>query len=61
MGSAATINAAGGGTMVGNIISTAGVTFSTAGNAAQTVLDGRAISLVASVTMVNTTINVPAN
>ena len=61
VGSAATINAAGGGTMVGNIISTAGVTFSTAGNAAQTVLDGRAISLVASVTMVNTTINVPAN
>lgn len=61
VGSAATINGAGGGVMVGNIISTAGVTFSTAGNAAQTVLDGRAISLVASVTMVNTTINVPAN
>ena len=61
VGSSATINAAGGGTMVGNIISTSGVTFSTAGNAAQTVLDGRAISLVASVTMVNTTINVPAN
>jgi len=45
--------------MVGNIISSAGVTFSTAGNAVQTVLNGRAISLVASVTMVNTTINVP--
>jgi hypothetical protein len=59
VGSAATINAAGGGTMVGTIISTAGVTFSTAGNAVQTVLNGRAISLVASVTMVNTTINVP--
>ena len=59
VGSAATINAAGGGVMTGNIISTAGVTFSTAGNAAQTVLNGRAISLVASVTMVNTTINVP--
>ncbi len=59
VGSAATINAAGGGVMVGNIIATAGVTFSTAGNAAQTVLNGRAISLVASVTMVNTTINVP--
>lgn len=59
VGSAATINAAGGGVMTGNIITTAGVTFSTAGNAAQTILNGRAISLVASVTMVNTTINVP--
>jgi Ice-binding-like/Bacterial Ig-like domain len=59
VGSAATINAAGGGVMTGNIISTAGVTFSTAGNAVQTILNGRAISLVASVTMVNTTINVP--
>jgi hypothetical protein len=59
VGSAATINAAGGGIMVGNIIATAGVTFSTAGNTVQTVLNGRAISLVASVTMVNTTINVP--
>ncbi len=59
VGSAATINAAGGGVMTGNIIATAGVTFSTAGNATQTVLNGRAISLVASVTMVNTTINVP--
>ncbi|MEX2350430.1 MAG: ice-binding family protein [Flavobacteriaceae bacterium] len=59
VGSAATINAAGGGTMVGTIVSMQGVTLSTSGNAAQTVLDGRAISLVASVTMVNTTINVP--
>ncbi|TCC88497.1 DUF3494 domain-containing protein [Pedobacter frigiditerrae] len=59
VGSSATINAAGGGIMTGNIISTAGITFSTAGNAVQTVLNGRAISLVASVTMVNTTINVP--
>jgi hypothetical protein len=59
IGSAATINAAGGGIMVGTIIASSGVTFSTAGNAAQTVLNGRAISLVASVTMVNTTINVP--
>ncbi len=59
VGSAATINGAGGGTMVGTIISSAGVTFSTAGNVVQTVLNGRAISLVASVTMVNTTINVP--
>ncbi len=57
VGSAATINAAGGGIMTGTIIATSGVTFSTAGNAVQTVLNGRAISLVASVTMVNTTVN----
>ncbi|MBC7936374.1 MAG: DUF3494 domain-containing protein [Rhizobacter sp.] len=57
VGSAAIINGAGGGIMVGTIIATAGVTFSTPGNAVQTVLNGRAISLVASVTMVNTTIN----
>jgi hypothetical protein len=59
VGSAATINGAGGGVMVGTIIASSGVTFSTSGNAAQTILNGRAISLVASVTMVNTTINVP--
>ncbi|WP_255512745.1 Ig-like domain-containing protein [Flavobacterium sp. GT3R68] len=59
VGSAATINAAGGGVMVGTIVASAGVTLSTSGNAVQTVLNGRAISLVASVTMVNTTINVP--
>ena len=59
VGSAAIINGAGGGVMTGNIIATSGVTFSTAGNVTQTVLNGRAISLVASVTMVNTTINVP--
>jgi hypothetical protein len=59
VGSQATINAAGGGTMVGTIIASAGVTFSTAGNAAITTLDGRALSLIASVTMVNTVINVP--
>lgn len=60
VGSAATINAGGGGTMVGTIISRAGVTFSTAGNAALVTLNGRALSLNASVTMVNTVINVPA-
>ncbi|MDB5232679.1 MAG: hypothetical protein JWN76_3484 [Chitinophagaceae bacterium] len=49
----------GGGVMVGTIIATSGITFSTAGQTTQTVLNGRAISLVASVTMVNTTINVP--
>ncbi len=60
VGSMATINGAGGGTMVGTIIASAGVTFSTAGNAAITTLDGRAWGLNASVTMVNTVINVPA-
>ncbi len=59
VGSAATINGAGGGTMVGTIIASAGVTFSTAGNVVLTVLDGRAIGLNASVTMVNTIINIP--
>jgi len=59
VGTAAVINGAGGGVMVGTIIASAGVTFSTAGNAVQTVLNGRAISLNASVTLVNTTINVP--
>src|SRR6202043_2894011 len=60
VGSAATINAAGGGTMVGTIIASAGVTFSTAGNAAISTLNGRALGLNASVTVVNTVINVPA-
>jgi hypothetical protein len=60
VGSAATINAAGGGTMVGTIISQTGVTVSTAGNVAVVTLDGRALSLGASITLVNTVINVPA-
>ena len=60
MGSSATINAAGGGTMVGTIIAAAGVSFSTPGNAAVVTLDGRALGLSASVTMVNTVVNVPA-
>ncbi|MGB8524224.1 MAG: Ig-like domain-containing protein [Candidatus Acidiferrales bacterium] len=60
VGSMATINAAGGGTMVGTIIASAGVTFSTAGNATITTLNGRALALNASVTMVNTVVNVPA-
>jgi hypothetical protein len=59
VGTAATINAAGGGTMVGTIIASAGVTFSTAGNSAVTTLNGRALALSASVTMVNTVIIVP--
>jgi hypothetical protein len=60
VGSAATINAAGGGTMVGNILASAGVSFSTADNVAIVTLNGRATSLNASVTVVNTVINVPA-
>jgi hypothetical protein len=60
VGSAATINAGGGGTMVGTIIAQDGVTFSTAGNVDIVTLNGRALSLGASVTMVNTVINVPA-
>jgi len=60
VGSTATINAAGGGTMVGTIISSAATTFSTAGNVAVTTLEGRALALNASVTMVNTRINAPA-
>ena len=60
VGSAATINAAGGGNMVGNILASAGVSVSTAGNMAIVTLDGRATSLNASVTVVNTVINVPA-
>lgn len=60
VGSAATINAGGGGTMVGTIISQAGAAFSTPGNVAIATLNGRVLSLNASVTMVNTVINVPA-
>lgn len=60
VGSAATINAGGGGTMVGTIISQSGISFSTAGNVTIVTLNGRALSLGASVTMVNTVINVPA-
>jgi hypothetical protein len=60
VGSAATINEGGGGTMVGTIISQSGVTISTAGNVAITTLNGRALSLGASVTVVNTVVNVPA-
>jgi len=61
VGSAATINGIlGGGTMVGTIIAQSGVTISTAGVAAITTINGRALSLGASVTMVNTVINAPA-
>lgn len=61
VGSSAVINYAGGGTMVGTIIANSGVTLSSPGNSttttAQTILNGRAISLISSVTMVNTIIN----
>jgi hypothetical protein len=58
VGSAATINGTGGGTMNGTIIAYSGVSFSTSGNTILTTLNGRALSLNASVTMVNTVINV---
>jgi len=61
VGSFATINAGGGGTMVGTIISYAGVAFSTVGNVNVVTLEGRALALHASVTLVNTVINVPAS
>jgi hypothetical protein len=60
VGSAATINAGGGGSMAGTIIAQAGIAFSTPGNVTILTLNGRALSLGASVTMVNTVINVPA-
>jgi hypothetical protein len=59
VGTSATINAAGGGTMEGTIIANSGIVFSTAGNVAVLTLNGRALSLISSVTMVNTVINVP--
>ena len=61
VGSAATINAGGGGTMVGTVIAQAGVG-DLHGRATPRIvtLNGRVLSLGASVTMVNTVINVPA-
>jgi hypothetical protein len=59
VGTTATINAAGGKTMVGTIIANSGVVFSTAGNVSILTLEGRALSLISSVTMVNTVVNVP--
>lgn len=61
VGTAATINGIqGGGTMVGTIISQAGISISTAGVVAITTINGRAVVLTGPVTMVNTVINVPA-
>jgi hypothetical protein len=45
---------------VGTIISQSGAAISTPGNVALVTLNGRVLSLGASVTMVNTVINVPA-
>jgi hypothetical protein len=63
VGSAATINYGGGGTMVGTIISTAATTLSSPAQStttsATTFLTGRALALNASTTMVNTIINLP--
>ena len=59
VGSSATINPGGGGTMVGTIIAQQGVVFSTVGSVNILTLNGRALSLIASVTLVNTIINVP--
>lgn len=59
VGTFATINAAGGGTMVGTIISKDGAAFSTADNVNILTLEGRVLSLGASVTLVNTVINKP--
>ena len=63
VGSAATINYGGGGTMIGTIISTAATTLSSPAQntttSATTILDGRALALFASTTMVNTIINLP--
>ncbi|SDX43228.1 Ig-like domain-containing protein [Flavobacterium degerlachei] len=66
VGSTAVINYAGGGVMTGNVLANNGVTLSSPGNSTtlpgqETVLNGRVISLVSSVTMVNTIINIPAN
>lgn len=60
VGSHATINAAGGGTMSGTIISQTGVSVSTVGNTTITTVNGRLLSLGASVTLVDTVVNVPA-
>lgn len=59
VGSFATINAAGGGTMMGTIISKEGASFSTFGNVNIVTLQGRVLSLGASVTLVDTVILAP--
>lgn len=59
----AVINYGGGGTMVGTVISHPGITISSPGQSTSSILttiNGRVLALDASVTMVNTVINVPA-
>jgi len=61
VGSAATINGPCGGTFYGSVISTAGATTGTPGTTcAITTINGRLLSTIGSVTLVNTVINVPA-
>src|SRR5580698_3461301 len=55
----AIINYGGSGTMVGTIISQPGITVSSPGVAAISTINGRVLALTASVTIVNTVINVP--
>lgn len=60
VGSAAVINYAGGGIMTGTVIANSGVTISSPASSVvgpQSIVNGRVLSLVSSVTMVNTTIN----
>jgi hypothetical protein len=59
VGSGATINAPGGCTFVGTVIASAGVAVSTVGNVGIVDVEGRLMSLNASVTIVDTVINVP--
>jgi hypothetical protein len=60
VGSATAINGVlGGGTMQGTVISQAGIAVSTAGVAAITTVNGRLVDLNASITIVNTVINMP--
>ena len=61
VGSAATINAAGGGTFVGTVITNSGaISVSTPNNTSIVTINGRLLSLNAGVTVVNTVVNVPA-
>jgi hypothetical protein len=60
VGGLATINAAGGGNMVGTIMAHSGATLSSAGKTVITNLQGRVFAPGASITVVNTVINVPA-
>jgi hypothetical protein len=55
----AVINYGGGGTMVGTVISSPGITVSSPGVATVTTINGRVLALTASTTIVNTVINVP--